>query len=355
MSEKSKGKDNLQNAVRGGQIKKILIVRTQKLGDMMTFLPTIEGIHRMFPSSHITLLCRRAGFEVARRIPYLENILVDDFKRDLLRGIGTYDLLFISSQDSAWVQLKKQMDIKYAIGVLPESLKGICLKHRLQYNRLFTVTERYKQNEHEVNRNLRLLDIIGQDRSILRDTNLWITAYERESVLSLCPKSKSPLVVISPSGSKTSRNWAPKHFASLCELLIQNIGVKIVLAGQGELAEKQSREILANMKKPVLSLVNQTTFGEFSALIERTELLISVDSGPIHIASYLNRPVIAIFGPGDYERWRPWHSSASLSVSLRAVCKCGPTVVMCHERNHCLNSIIPQDVFTAACKLLKSK
>lgn len=353
MSRNSEEKEKLQNVIRNSQIKNILAVRTQKLGDTITFIPTIEGIHRMFPSAHITLLCRKAGLEVARRIPYLGNILlVDDFKRDFQQGEWSYDLLFTSSQDSAWIRLKKQMNIKYAVGALPESMKGICLKHRLHYSRHFTVTERYKKNEHEVERNLKLLNFFRQKEINFKRRILWITSSERQTISSFLQGISSPLVVISPSGSKSSKNWSPDYFAVLCDQLISKRGVKIVIAGKGELSKEQSDKILKRMNKPASSIVDKTSFGELSALIERADLLISVDSGAAHVASFLNRPLVVLFGPGDLEQWRPWHNDKSLGIALKVPCKCGTTLDKCLEKKHCLDSLAPEEVFKAACKLL---
>lgn len=346
-----KEKDSLHNAVQRGEIRRILILRCQKVGDMLAFLPVLLGVRHLFPEAEITLVCRPESLEVAGRIPFVDIVMLDDIKEQKIKETVRYDLLITSSQDAGRVKFKKQLNIKYAVGVLPESFEGICLKHRWQY-RYFTSSYRFKMDEHEVDRNLKLLSLLGEDRDSRPDRDLWITDSERKKALSLVPDSTGPLLVISPSGSKESKNWPSENFASICDRLIRERGVRILIAGKGTLAEKQAGEMLEAMKEPALSVVNKTTLGEFAALVELADLLISVDSGTAHVASYLNRPLVVLFGPGDYEKWKPWHYDRPRGIALRAFCECGTTNEKCLAKEHCLRSIKTDDVFKEAVKLL---
>ncbi len=342
-------REKLLEAYTGGHIRSILAVRTQKIGDMMTFLPTLSALHRLFPEAAITLLCRRAGLDVARRIPYVESVLVDDLKG---ASPGTaYDLLLTSSQDAAWIRLKQHLKITFAVGILPESLKGVCMKHRWRYHRQYTVADRYSPDEHEVARNLKLVSVF--DKVAPHDATLWITQEENASIKFKLHEFRRPLIVVCPSGSRSSRNWSTKNFAALCEQIERDLGGTVVLAGAGNMAAVQSGDILTRCSEEILSLVNKTTFGEFAALIDLADLLISVDSGPVHVSSYLNRPLIALFGPGDFARWRPWHADATRVRSLRVSCRCGSSVIDCREKIHCLDFLTPADVLAEVPRLLQ--
>ena len=345
------GKDRLLDAVRKGGIKNILMARCQKIGDMLTFMPALLCARDYFPSARITLLCHRDGLPVAGRIPFVNIMLAEDVKKKRLRTKEPFDLLITSSQDAGWIKLKKRFNIKYAVGVLPDNMKGVCLKHRWQF-RYFDSVDRYNESEHDVRRNLKTLRLLGRDGCGSVDRSLWITTSEREKVSTLLDGITPPLVVISPCASRPSKNWPSRYFASLCDKLISETNVHIVFAGEGGLAERQTGEIISAMNEKALSLVNRTSFGEFAALIERADLLISVDSGPAHIASYLNRPLIVLIGPGDYDQWKPWHKDKALGKALRAYCKCGTTLYECAEKRHCLESIMPEEVFEAAVNVL---
>ncbi|NOZ69229.1 MAG: glycosyltransferase family 9 protein [Deferribacteres bacterium] len=344
-------KNELRRAVQGEKIGRILLVRCQKIGDMLTFLPTVLCVRKLFPSAEITLLCHRDGLPVAERIPWVKLIVIDSHKRKRLDSGTSFDLMITSSQDAGWIVLKKRHKIKFAVGVLPESLRGVCLKHRWQY-RYFTDTERYSYADHDVQRNLKVLNALGSLKCDTDSWTLWINPSEKERISALIADGPGPLVLISPSGSKHSQNWSPDFFAVLCDRLIRERNVRIVIVGKGDIVKEQTERILEKMKEQALSLVNRTSFGELCALIERSDLLISVDSGTAHVASYLNRPLVVIFGPGYLEQWGPWHQDKSRSAALKAACKCGTTLFRCLERKHCLDSIMPDDVFEKAVNFL---
>ncbi|MBI5055812.1 MAG: glycosyltransferase family 9 protein [Nitrospirae bacterium] len=348
-SSNSDEKGRLLEAFDKGKIKNILLFRCQKLGDMLTFLPAILCVRELFPLAQITLACRKEGLEIAERVPGIDIVLADDLLKDK-RHCSRYDLMITSSQDAGWIRLKKKLNIKFALGVLSESLRGVCLKHRWQY-RNFTAVERYTDSEHDVDRNLKVLKLFTPDCR-LQKRSLWTRQSERQAVSKYFPSPSARLVVVSPSGSKSSKNWPPGSFSVLCDKLIQESGAGIVIVGKGKLAREQSDSILKMMKRQALSLVDRTSFGELCALIEKADLVVSVDSGTAHIASYLNRPLVVIFGPGDFEQWRPWQSDRALGQALKADCKCGTTLYRCREKKHCLDSITPEQVFEEARKML---
>jgi len=352
-NSKKKERERLIEALRKKEIRRILLVRSQKTGDMITFLPTIMAVHHLFPHSHITLLCSRNGLEIAQRIPFVETLLIDDTKK--IKGSINYDLMITSSQEAGKIKLKKRLNVTFAIGSLPETLKGVCLKHRWQY-RYFTDTYIYSSYEHEVYRNLNILKLINSDIPFpYNNRTLWITESEKNTALTFLSNSSPPRIVLAPSGSHPSKNWPSDYFAYLCNQLINRLGAFILITGKGDLARQQANGIIKNLRENpnILSIVNKTSFGELAALIETTDLVISVDSGAAHIASYLNRPLVVLFGPGDYERWKPWHIDQTRAVALKAECKCGTTLYKCKQKKHCMESITPQQVLDVVVNILK--
>jgi len=352
LKDSSKEKRKFCEALTDRKINQILLIRCQKIGDMMTFLPTVMAVNHLFPEAHITLLCSKDGLEIAQRIPFVEPLLIDDLKR--MKSFLNYDLMITSSQDAGKIKLKKKLNVKFAIGGLPESLKGVCLKHRWQY-RYFTDTYIYSPHEHEVDRNLNILKLLNPNKNLSQNNRtLWITESERKVASNLLSNSSGPQIVLAPSGSRPSKNWPSDYFASLCNQLIRDLGAFILIIGKGDLAQQQADGIIKKLgnNSKILSIVNKTSFGELAALIESSDLVISVDSGAAHIASYLNRPLVVLFGPGDYERWKPWHIDQSKAIALKADCKCGTTLYKCKQKEHCMKSITPQQVLNAVVNIL---
>lgn len=154
-------REKLRAAVRNGEIRNILMIRAQKIGDMITFLPVIQAIYHHFPDSKITLACRKAGLPIAERIPFVSTVDVDELHKNASKYSESFDLLIPSSGDPEWVRLKRTLRIPFAVAVLPETLTGICLKHRLQFYFLFDDVARYSEDTHEVHRNLKIQDFFG--------------------------------------------------------------------------------------------------------------------------------------------------------------------------------------------------
>lgn len=149
-----------------------------------------------------------------------------------------------------------------------------------------------------------------------------------------------------------SKNWAPEHFAVLADLLASSHNATLFFDGKGETAQQHTTAIFSLTRSKPISLINKATIGELSVLIEETDLLITADSGPLHIAAYLNRPCIALYGPGDYTQWGPWHRNMSRVRTFRAPCQCTLKDYECRQAQHCMNSITPQEVHAAAVELL---
>lgn len=349
-SRRNEKQKRLFAAIRAGNIRHIFMVRDQKIGDMITFLPTVEYVHSKFPDSKLTLACRPAGLPIAKRIPFVSTVDVDQIYRNGIKNSIPIDLLLPSSGDSSWIRLKKKLKIPFAVGILPDLLKGVCVKHRLQYMFLFDAVVRYNENSNVVDQNLRIIDLFGPTFQINR--SLWTTKQERKFSFSVLSAGNSPRIIVSHVGSRPSRNWNPNHFAILCNMLISKTNASIYIIGKGDFAQKQAERICELMKEQPVSLVNKTDIGEMIALIESADLLISVDSSPAHVASYLNIPCITLFGPETFNQWGPWPQDMSLSRYFLSPCKCKPKDYNCQQKEHCMDSIKPLDVFAAAMDLL---
>ncbi len=109
------------------------------------------------------------------------------------------------------------------------------------------------------------------------------------------------------------------------------------------------------MEEYCFDLVNQTSFGELAALFTEADLVLSVDSGPVHLASYLNKPLVSIYRPGIFERWKPWPIEASRAIALTTACQCPNKSKACIAKEHCLANISPEQVIEACDRLLSMK
>ena len=160
-----------------------------------------------------------------------------------------------------------------------------------------------------------------------------------------------PFVVVSPGASfGASKLWPPEHFAAACDGLRAARGLRAVLApGPGE--EAVARAIAARMRAAPLVLdAPVTTLPELAALVARSKLVLTNDTGTRHIAVALGKPVISLLGPTD-----PRHTAHLLERQrvLREPVECSPChLKVCPIDHRCMQRLAPERVLAAAGELL---
>ncbi len=123
-----------------------------------------------------------------------------------------------------------------------------------------------------------------------------------------------PNIVISPCSSHELRNWQTAHYAEIADFAIEQLGAKILLSGgPSELEKNSGTEISKLMRNPCQNLIGQDTLEQSKALLQSADLLISPDSGPVHIANALGTPVLGLYAATWALRSGPF-SSLHLSV-----------------------------------------
>ncbi|MEO6353157.1 MAG: lipopolysaccharide heptosyltransferase II [Burkholderiaceae bacterium] len=154
-----------------------------------------------------------------------------------------------------------------------------------------------------------------------------------------------PVLVFAPGAEfGSAKRWPIGHFARLAKTIHQNYpDTQIVLLGSAK--DQPVCDQIAALAPTVLSLAGVTTLDEAIALIARADAMVSNDSGLLHIASALNRPVVAIYGPTDPDHAPPF-SDVATALSLRL--DCAPCRQReCPLRHHnCMQKLIPDMVWT---------
>ena len=119
----------------------------------------------------------------------------------------------------------------------------------------------------------------------------------------------SPVLLISPCSSHELRNWRSEYYAEVADFAVGELGMQVVLSGgPSELELRTGQEIEAAMKSVCTNLVGKDTLEQSKALLKRADLVISPDSGPAHIASALNKPVIGLYAATWSKRSGPYNS-----------------------------------------------
>lgn len=329
---------------------KVLIVKTSSLGDIIHTLPCLAGLKQN--GADVSWLVGNSFSSLLKNHPYLKQLFI--FDREKWRGIK-----ILLNQPELWHLVRQIRQEKFDVvldvqGLLRSSFftlfsgtpKRIGFANArelawLAYNQRIQVPSHI---QHAVDRNAYLVEqLLGH--SIPRLFPIPITQDDENKAAFLIPKL--PAIVLAPGARWESKRWPLTHFIELIEML-EGSSVSIVLIGsKAELPLTQ--EILKRVKRgfignTIVHLTGETTLPQLAAVMKRSNLVISNDSGPMHIAAAVNTPVLALFGPTDPAKTGPYGANQRV---LQHQLPCWPCRYrVCPKNFPCIATITPQEVFT---------
>lgn len=345
----------------GYQYKRILIARTDRIGDVILSTPVIKALRDAYPNAYIAMMVAPYAREIVEGNPYLDEVIIYDkdnkhkswyrsfkFARNLKKR--RFDLAVILHPTNRAHLVTFLAGIRRRIGY--DRKLGILLTDRLRH-------EKQTGQKHEIEYNLDLLRGLGIEAN---DKNLFIPLKEEAQKWAedlfrqegINPADK--LLVIHPGASCISKIWPLERFAETADKLAQKYGFKILLiAGPKDTgaADKVAKAIV----HPLINLAGRTSVAQLAALFKRCHLLISNDSGPVHIASAAGTPVISIFGRAQSglspRRWGPVGIMGRFLHKDVGCIEC--LAHNCTKEFACLKAITVDDVLRAADEILASE
>jgi heptosyltransferase-2 len=336
---------------------RILIIRTDRLGDVILSTPVITNLRHAFPKAYIAFMCRPYTKQVVEGNPYLNEVILYD-KDDKHKGIW-------ASTKFAFTLRKKKFD--WAIILHPTNrvnnitfLAGIRFRVGWDKKMGFSLTKRipHKKQEGKKHELEYSLDILRELAIPIVDKKPYfpITKIAEESIRELLKTyglgKEDKFIVLHPSASCTSRRWPHEHFSKLIKILQDKKNFPIIVVSVEE--EKEFCQKIVDENK-VIDLRGKLDISELGALLKRTTLFISNDSGPVHIASSLNTPVISIFSRKNSGlsplRWGPLGNN---SVYIHKDVGCTQCLAHnCVKGFLCLREIAPEEVAVQAFRILE--
>jgi len=343
-------------------MKKFLILKPSSLGDVIHAFPVVSSIADQVPGAVIDWVVRPEYAELVRAHSAVHEIFL--FERDrwskwsrllttIPEGIGLIRSLRRERYDAV---LDLQGLFRSAlIAFLSGAGERIGFANAREgapffYHRKVEVPE---ESIHAVDRYGLVLKALKIDHP-LDDAGLRIPPEVDASLGELLSGeeglSGAPLVVLNPNARWETKKWLPERFAELADRLIQSLGVAVVLVGSpGDVSGVAG--IVSQVKGRVVNLAGRTSLLQLAALLKRADLMVTCDSGPMHLAAAMGTKVLALFGPTDPVRTGPYgpghqvvrHELDCLSC-LKRSCPLGTEA--------CMEGITVDAVFEAAGSLL---
>ncbi|MCW7536313.1 glycosyltransferase family 9 protein [Aquabacterium sp. A7-Y] len=349
---------------RWGRVRRLLAVRLDNLGDVLMTTPALAAVRRSLPGVHLSLLCSRSGAAARPHLADVDDAIVYDAPWS--KGSAPRD----PAADRRLLQQLEQRGFDAAViftvytqSALPAALMcrlaGIPLRLAHSRENPYELLSDWVPDpepaqgiRHEVERQLALVAAVGLHcdddrlRFACREADAQALS-ARLAAAGIGPQE--PLLVVHPGATAASRRYPAAHFGLAAERVARDSGLRVVFTGGADEAGLVA-EARSVMQQPSLSLAGLLSLGEFAALLRRARVLLSNNSGPVHIAAALGTPVVDLYALTNPQH-TPWRVPARVlnhdvpcRNCLKSVCPQG--------HNDCLRKVEPQQVADATLELL---
>jgi heptosyltransferase-2 len=332
-------------------IRKIFIRSTNWIGDAVMTTPAMAAVRATFPSAEVVLVANPLVSELFSPHPYCDRVIVHD-KRETRRGIrGLVAFTETLQRESFDLAILFQNAFEAAVTAflarIPRRLgyrrdmRGPLLTHGV----LCEGRERQLHHTDYYVHLLRAHGIEGGDgRLKLAPTNA-----ETNWASTLLEDDVTWVAVNAGASYGSAKRWLPDRFAAVADKLADDFSARIVLTG-GPSERDLGNDIETSMRNSCLNLVGLTSVRQLMAILSRCRLMITNDSGPMHMAAALDVPVVALFGPTDHTTTSPFTSTHRI---VRKDTDCAPCLKrVCPTDHRCMTAIESRDVIEAARSLM---
>jgi lipopolysaccharide heptosyltransferase II len=338
--------------------KRILIVRTDRLGDVLLSTPVIKAMRESCPDAYIAMMVSPYAKDIVDGNPYLDEVIIYDKDGKHKR--------WLRSIKFAHKLKKKRFDLTLILHPtnrvhLVTFFAGI--PRRVGYNRKlgFLLTDSLKHSKqsgekHELEYNLDLVRYLGiepKDKELFMpikpESERWVEDLFRQEGIGACDK----LLAIHPGASCPSKIWPNERFAEVADRLADKYGFRVLIAA-GPKDIGLANNLIRQMRHPAINLAGKISVSQLASVLKRCRLFISNDSGPVHISSSLGTPVISIFGRSQKglspKRWGPLGKKDRVAYKTVGCVEC--LAHNCVRDFACLKAVTADYVLNAADSIL---
>lgn len=337
-------------------IRKILVIRLDHIGDTIFATPAFHAIKEAYPSARLDVLVNKQSKDVVKNNPHIDRIM-------------TYDAPWFKQKNRRLIKLKEFLRLakalrgeKYDVGI---DLRGdsrhivlmllAAIRYRIGYGItgcgfLLNKEVGFRPNVHEFEHNLDILRAVGI-RAVYKKSELFITdeheTFAKEFYTNNGLSEKDFVVCIHSGAGYPSKRWLPKKWAQLINALRQQFNAEIVIIGT-----KDDKTVSDNIKEiaktKVIDAVGKTTLNGLAALLKKANLFIGTDSGPSHIAAAVDTPSVILYsGTNDARQWAPLGKKI---IIIQKELPCRECEKLKCANNVCMDLITVNEVMEAAKK-----
>lgn len=333
---------------------KIVVRVPNWMGDCIFSIPALQSLHKNWPHAQIWVAAPPGVKDLFTLFPFIQEVIsiphplsLKDFSivsRKLQQHRFHSGFLFTNSFSSALLFFLSKTPRRW--GYIRDG-RGLILTKGVK-------TPSQKEASHQVYYYLNLLSGLGLKTDPPHELNLPLSPrVEKESaslLSSLNMNPDKPMVAFHPGAHYgPSKRWPPSRFAHLARLLQEKHQANILFLGSsGEISICDS--IISSLRVKPFHLCGKTTLFQLAGILNRADVVVANDSGPMHMANALKTPLVSLFGPTDPLRTGPFQPPSTV---LQKKVSCWPCSYReCPFDHRCMKDISPQEVLQACEKYL---
>jgi len=319
------------------EIKKILFISLSNIGDIVLTTPAMRMLSESFPGARMDVMVGPNGVELFKGHPAVSEVIEYDKhislreKRELVKRLRKmkYDLI-ADMRNSLFPFL---LGAKYRTNPIHVPPKSIKHKKKQHIWKLFSTG----------------LKLDAADAPFYVHVSQEDNGYIDKITMGL--DRNKPIVAISPGAKSDIKRWPAENYVKLTERLAERLGAQIIMVG-----DKRDRAlikgIVSSVKRDITDLSGKTTLCQLASLLGRSDLLITNDSAPLHIAGAVGTKVLAIFGPTDSNAYGPTGKDDRVMMKKLDCSPCAKA--QCKYKHECMKDLKVDEVFNTAKEMLHS-
>jgi lipopolysaccharide heptosyltransferase II len=327
-----------------GQLRRVLFIRPGGIGDAVMLIPAISALKKAYPQAKIDILAEKRNAAIFHLSPHISNVWAYDMPSNLLKAFhGRYDVVVDTEQ---WHRLSA---VIVRLTGAPVSI-GYSTNER-KY--LFTCPIPYSHDNYEVNSFFNLLEPLNIPRPVKIEVPYLVlpeNAVKTANELLEGIKKDKTIVTIFPGASIPEKRWGDNNFVRLVSKL-SDMGIPFVVIGGANEKDIGDRMVVG---RNGINLAGKTSIMVSVAIINQSTIVVSPDSGMLHVACGLGKPTVSLFGPSNLRKWSPQEGS---HVVITKSMNCSPCsrfgyTNKCSQNTRCMLEISVDEVVAAVYRLL---
>lgn len=328
-------------------VRSILVIKLRAIGDVLLSTIVLRNLRAAFPGARIVFLTEPPARDVVARHPDVDEVIVHD--RAALTGLRLiravrrrrFDLVIDLFGNPRSALVTRLSGARFRVGY----------RFRLRSYAYTVVVTPRGDRVHNTQFNLDALEAM---EVAIVDRNLYFPVApeeERFATQALAEAGTGLRIAVNAGGGWYTKRWGLERFAALADRLVDAFGVRIILPwGPGQLGDA---ERLRSLMRREVVVLPPTTLGELAAVLRQVSLMITNDSGPMHIAAAVGTPVLGIYGPTDPGLQGPYGPRHRV-VRQESVPCLGCNLTRCPIDHPCMETLSVETVLAATRELMRT-